>query len=752
MKKNNKRYALKEMSKVKIIDRHSEKSIRGERDFLSKLHHPFIVNMVCAFQDYETLYLVMDLLTGGDLRYHLCRIQKFNEDETKFFISCLLLGLEYIHGNNIIHRDIKPENLVCDEKGYIRITDFGVAKIRKEDNSSETSGTPGYMAPEVLLGQNHSFPVDFFAIGIMGYEFMFGERPYIGRSRKEIKHLVLRKQAKIEEDDIPNGWSNESVDFINKCLRRKHSKRLGYENGVTELKDHPWFTNYNWDKLYNKNIRAPFVPKKGGNYDKKYCEAIEKITDTTFERYQSYINQRNFGKIFDGYTFFNYELIQSSLGIEANTRNTTNSKQSKFQSTTILTNNYNNNEKKKLYQNNNNAINVLNSRNKEEEHVNKEKKRIQSPLERDKDKEKESNKYSKNYLSNKEKTKEKTEEKKLKINDDTLSTNNKNNNIFNTPKNQYKKKIYLDEKESGHIKIKIDDEEKDKNKENNNQNNLVSNDSINNNLNNIKNNIRKVNSIHDKEKMKLRSTSVDMSATNLKNNLSHNMNYIKQKNKELNMNFINHNFINKNNDKLKYISGSLSNPNREKFTYKLKNNTGLTSSMIVKKNQGAKREISGLYNNNLNKNNNNNYIQLKQYNGEHQNEFPFYLPNLNKNSSINNLFGFKKKNKINLNQLKFKLNLNSNFKNDFINNKNKFFLSPTNRKLQKSESSTSIMKSGANSSINKINNINNYNNNFLSPHLKRNFSNFSNKDIRESNIRNLNSARRKRYKDNIEGY
>ena len=169
------------MSKVKIIDRRSEKSIKSERDFLSKLHHPFIVNMTCSFQDYENLYLVMDLLTGGDLRYHLCREQKFSEEETKFFFACVLLGLEYIHGNNIIHRDIKPENLVCDENGYIRITDFGVAKIMKEENRGETSGTPGYMAPEVLFGQNHNFSVDFFAIGVMGYEFMFGEETLVGK-------------------------------------------------------------------------------------------------------------------------------------------------------------------------------------------------------------------------------------------------------------------------------------------------------------------------------------------------------------------------------------------------------------------------------------------------------------------------------------------------------------------------------------------------------------------------------------------
>ena len=261
MKKNNKKYALKEMSKVKIIDRRSEKSIKGEREFLSKLHHPFIVNMACAFQDYENLYLVMDLLTGGDLRYHLCRLQKFSENETKFFFACLLLGLEYIHGNNIIHRDIKPENLVCEENGYIRITDFGVAKIVKEENSSETSGTPGYMAPEVLFAQNHSFPVDFFAIGIMGYEFMYGERPYLGKNRKEIKQLVFKKQAKIKYEEIPEGWSYESVDFINKCLKRKWNKRLGSYNGVAELKNHSWFKNFNWDKLFNKKKKAPFIPK-----------------------------------------------------------------------------------------------------------------------------------------------------------------------------------------------------------------------------------------------------------------------------------------------------------------------------------------------------------------------------------------------------------------------------------------------------------------------------------------------------------
>ena len=351
MKKNNKKYALKEMSKVRIIDRRSEKSIKGERDFLSMLRHPFIVNMNCAFQDYENLYLVMDLLTGGDLRYHLCKIRRFSEEETKFFIACLLLGLEYIHNNNIIHRDIKPENLVSDDKGYIRITDFGVAKIRKEDNSSETSGTPGYMAPEVLMAKNHSFPVDFFAIGIMGYEFMFGQRPYIGKNRKEIKHEILQRQAKIDEDDVPEGWSLESVDFINKCMKRKESRRLGYNKGVIELKEHKWFQDFDWEGLYNKTISAPFVPKRTGNYDKKYCEGIEKISDATLERYQTYLKKKNFKNIFIGYTYINTDLIQNT---ETLSNITTGTKSNKVQ---IKTNASMNNDKINKLLNNNLPIN-----------------------------------------------------------------------------------------------------------------------------------------------------------------------------------------------------------------------------------------------------------------------------------------------------------------------------------------------------------------------------------------------------------
>jgi serine/threonine protein kinase len=92
----------------------------------------------------------------------------------EFFIACLVAGLEYVHNKNILHRDIKPENLVLDEDGYLRITDFGIAREWREENSQDTSGTPGYMAPEVMCRQNHGVAVDYFAAGVMAYECMFG--------------------------------------------------------------------------------------------------------------------------------------------------------------------------------------------------------------------------------------------------------------------------------------------------------------------------------------------------------------------------------------------------------------------------------------------------------------------------------------------------------------------------------------------------------------------------------------------------
>ena len=295
---------MKEMNKSKIIDKKSDKSVKSERDLLSKLNHPFIINMHFSFQDSDNLYLVMDLLTGGDLRYHICKTRYFTEEQSKFFISCILLGLEYCHYYHIIHRDIKPENLILDSKGYVHITDFGIAKIQTTNNNKETSGTPGYMSPEVLCGQNHTTVVDYFALGVMGYEFMMGIRPYLGTNRKEIKEKVMAKQAVIHRKDIKKGWGVEAADFINRMLQRKPGKRLG-AHGITEVKNHIWFKNYNWNDLYNKKLIAPFIPSNEDNFDYKYCNNVEKQGLKTKERYAEIVISDNYKTIFNSYLYFN---------------------------------------------------------------------------------------------------------------------------------------------------------------------------------------------------------------------------------------------------------------------------------------------------------------------------------------------------------------------------------------------------------------------------------------------------------------
>ena len=653
MRKTNKKYALKEMSKVKIIDRRSEKSIKTEREFLSKLRHPFIVNMNCAFQDFENLYLVMDLLTGGDLRYHICKLRRFSESKTKFFIACLLLGLEYIHSNNIIHRDIKPENLVFDDKGYLRITDFGVAKIHKEDNSSETSGTPGYMAPEVLLSKNHSFPVDFFAIGIMGYEFMLGQRPYLGKNRKEIKYQVLMRQARIESDEIPEGWGHESVDFINKCLHRKDSRRLGYIGGVQDLKNHEWFNDFDWDSLYNKTLKAPFIPPKGGNFDKKYCEAVENHTEETLERYQQYRERKNFERLFEGYTYINYELTRLTSGNECNTRMTTNSKYNKPM---ISTNPSANDDKRK-----NKINNLMNN----ELVYNTQKK----------------NKFSDNV-------------KKMYNNDNFNIISNKLLNSFENVENSALKQHLKDDSKKNKYKIKTGET----NAQNDNDTHLSiipsSSTSLINNINNnlVSNNIKKINDIIASDKKVMRSSSVGY----------FNFDNYKQNNKKGRFFEFNSNKLNNNDNN--NLGANLNNSNSGDYTnlFNIGNKEQSRSKKHIIDNGNLNSHRAKIYNNIENKSKNNFKLICGSKN-------TFYLPRLNNQKGVNyndinhlnylnyNSNNIKQKNKLNISQFKFKIN--NPIKKGFNLNSNKLLVMPSYNnyhQIFKRSESSGFMNLGSN--------------------------------------------------------
>lgn len=250
-------YALKEMQKLRIVSKRSIYSVMNELKLLKVLRNPFIVNMHFAFQDRENLYLILDLKNAGDLRFQLTKAKKFKESQLKFFTCCILLGLKYLHSHQIIHRDIKPENLVFDERGYLFITDFGIARAYKADNSKETSGTPVYMAPEVLFRKPYNVTVDYYALGVILFELIMNKRPYYGRERKELRSSILSKQAKINE--LPDGFSAEAVDFVNRLIIRKPENRLGFK-GMDEIMKHPWVKGENWNSIEKQEFSPPFIP------------------------------------------------------------------------------------------------------------------------------------------------------------------------------------------------------------------------------------------------------------------------------------------------------------------------------------------------------------------------------------------------------------------------------------------------------------------------------------------------------------
>ena len=296
---------MKELSKLKIILRNNIKNVLNEREILSKLDHPFLIKMYFSFQDKDNLYFILDFKDYSDLRYYYYNNVRFNEEQSKFIISSLILSLEYIHTNKIVHRDIKPENLLFDKNGYLNLTDFGIA--RKLENNKEIDmdgeGSIGYISPEVLFRQRYSFSADYFALGIILYELMLLSRPYYG-NRKDIKQQLKEEEKQINIEEIPDGWSNEAGDLINKLILINPEKRLG-NKGIYEIKNHPWFKYYDWQSLYLKKIISPLIPSLiEFIFEKEEIEDDLEISNYP-DKYNIMLNSADFNYKFDGFLYFN---------------------------------------------------------------------------------------------------------------------------------------------------------------------------------------------------------------------------------------------------------------------------------------------------------------------------------------------------------------------------------------------------------------------------------------------------------------
>ncbi|KAJ3299707.1 hypothetical protein HK104_007635 [Borealophlyctis nickersoniae] len=216
-------YALKYINKAKCIKMRAVENIIQERRLLEEVENPFVCNLRFAFQDDENLFMVLDLMLGGDLRFHLDRMGTMTEDMVRFYTAEISCGLAYLHSKKIVHRDLKPDNILLDEFGHAHLTDFNIAvHYREEKPLTAVAGSMAYMAPEVLAKKGYFSAVDWWSLGVVAYELAFGRRPYRAKTNEALTAAIINESL-----GYPQDWAEHmSVDGKD-CITQ--SKRANFD-------------------------------------------------------------------------------------------------------------------------------------------------------------------------------------------------------------------------------------------------------------------------------------------------------------------------------------------------------------------------------------------------------------------------------------------------------------------------------------------------------------------------------------------
>ncbi|CAN0900725.1 Serine/threonine-protein kinase AtPK2/AtPK19 [Linum grandiflorum] len=315
-------FAMKVMRKDNIIKKNHVDYMRAERDILTKVVHPFIVQLRYSFQTKTKLYLILDFINGGHLFFHLYRQRIFrysnistlssslnycahicimcssmsmsSEDQARLYAAEIVSAVSHLHDCGIVHRDLKPENILLDVDGHVMLTDFGLAKeIDESSRSNSMCGTTEYMAPEILLAKGHNKDADWWSVGILLYEMLGGQPPYTHQNRKKLQEKIIKEKIK-----LPPLISSEGHSLLKGLLQKDPSKRLGNgPGGGDDIKHHKWFKSINWKKLEARELQPKFVPVVSGkectsNFDKCWTsmpvDDSPASTPTAGEHFQGY--------------------------------------------------------------------------------------------------------------------------------------------------------------------------------------------------------------------------------------------------------------------------------------------------------------------------------------------------------------------------------------------------------------------------------------------------------------------------------
>ena len=296
-------YAMKVLRKASIVlhGKDSEHT-RNERSVLEEINHPFIVKLHYAFQCPSRLYLILSYASGGELFGYLAKERMFSEDQAQFYIGEILLGLEHLHGLGIIYRDLKPENVMLGADGHILLTDFGLSKVALDTHT--VCGTIEYrklirfMAPEIVEARHrYDKTVDFWSLGIMLYDMVCGQPPFVGNNHKKVCDAILKTKPK-----FPAFMTARTKDLCTKLLKKHPGVRLG-ALGAKQVKDHLFFKGIDFKKLALKQIKPHHIPVlKSENDTSHFGVEFTKVSikDTFLSDSQQLVTE---GMSFVGFSF-----------------------------------------------------------------------------------------------------------------------------------------------------------------------------------------------------------------------------------------------------------------------------------------------------------------------------------------------------------------------------------------------------------------------------------------------------------------
>ncbi|XP_035142799.1 microtubule-associated serine/threonine-protein kinase 3 isoform X38 [Callithrix jacchus] len=285
------RFAIKKINKQNLMLRNQIQQVFVERDILTFAENPFVVSMFCSFETRRHLCMVMEYVEGGDCATLLKNMGPLPVDMARMYFAETVLALEYLHNYGIVHRDLKPDNLLITSLGHIKLTDFGLSKIglmsmatnlyeghiekdAREFIDKQVCGTPEYIAPEVIFRQGYGKPVDWWAMGVVLYEFLVGCVPFFGDTPEELFGQVVSDEIMWPDGD--EALPADAQDLITRLLRQSPLDRLG-TGGTHEVKQHPFFLGLDWAGLLRH--KAEFVPQLEAEDDTSYF-------DTRSERYR----------------------------------------------------------------------------------------------------------------------------------------------------------------------------------------------------------------------------------------------------------------------------------------------------------------------------------------------------------------------------------------------------------------------------------------------------------------------------------